>query len=111
MIVRDHFLHDIGTRANHDAGIKITCIHINDAAVGVAQIVHQGGIGFAGGDGQYLTVGGHVHDLRVTGGAVVVFQQVIQALLDCRRVHGPAVGERNVVLQGNRPCQIAVIFP
>ena len=57
MIVRDHFLHDIGTRANHDAGIKITCIHINDAAVGVAQIVHECRIWFAGGNGERLAIG------------------------------------------------------
>ena len=111
MIVRDHFLDHIGTRANHDAGIKITSIHINDAAVGVTKIIHQGRIWFAGCDGQDLPVRLHIRNFGVAGGAVVIFQQMLKALLDCLRVHGPAVGECNIVLQGNCPCQIAVIFP
>ena len=111
MVVRDQLLHNVGAGAGDDAVFKIRRVHIDDAAVGVAQIVHQGGIGFAGGDGQYLTVGGHVHDLRVAGGAVVVFQQVIQALLYGFAVHVPAGGEFHAIPEGDRPDAAAVVCP
>ena len=111
MIVRDHFLDHIGTCANHNASIKITCIHINDAAVGVAKIVHQGRIRFAGCDGQNLTICLHIRNFGVARCAVMVFQQMLKALLDRCCVHDSPIGERDVILQDDRPCQIAVIFP
>ena len=96
MIVRDHFLHDVRTRADDHAGIKIACIDIDDAAVGIAQIVHKRRVRFAGGDGECLTVRLHIRDFGVAGRAVMVFQQMFQALLDRFCVHRVAAGERDV---------------
>ena len=111
MVVRDQLLHNVGAGTGDNAVFKIRRVHIDDAAVGVAQIVHQGRVWLAGGDGQYLTVGGHVHDLRVAGGAVVVFQQVIQALLYGLAVHVPAGGEFYAAAENDRPGAAAVVCP
>ena len=111
MIVRDHICYDIRTCAGDNAGIKIAGIHVNDATVRVAQIVHKCRVRLAGGDGQDLTVRLHVGNFGVAGCAVVVFQQMLKALLYGFRVHLSPAGERNIVLKRDRPREVSVVFP
>ena len=111
MVICDQLLYCIGASTGHNAGIKVGCVHIDDAAVGVTQIVHQGGIGLAGGDGQSLTLCLHIHNFGIAGSAVVVFQQVLQALLHGFAIHIPAGGELHAIPEGNCPGAVAVIGP
>ena len=111
MVVRDQLLYRIGTGTGYNAGFKIRGIHIDDAAVGITQIVHQGRIGLAGGNGQGLPLCLHVHDLGIAGSPVVIFQQVLQALLHGFAVHLPAGRELHALPEGNRPGAVAVIGP
>ena len=109
--VRDHVHHHIGAGADDDACFKVAGIHIDDAAVGVPQIVHQGGIGLAGGDGENLPLCLNVYNLGVAGGTVVDCNQAVQALLDSCSVQLPSVGEGDVVLEGNGPGAVSVATP
>ena len=108
MIVCHQLLDHIGAGADDDAGFKVAGVHVDDAAIGVAQGVHQGGIGLAGGDGQYLAVGLNGGDFRITGSTVVVGQQVLQALLhtaapSIRRPLEKVTPSRRVMIQVQSP--------
>ena len=111
MVVRDHVLHDIGTGAGHDAFVKVGGVHIDDAAVGVAEVVHQSGDRLGGLDGQDLTVGLDALDLGIGGSAVVRFEQMVEALLDSGGVHVAAGGELHAVTQRDRPGAVAIVVP
>ena len=111
MVVGDQLFDGIGAGSGHNTGFKIRSLHIDDAAVGVSQVVHQGGVGLAGGDGQYLPLGLDIQDLGVAGGPVVVFQQMLQALLHGSPVHIPAGGEFHPIPEGNGPGAVAVVGP
>ena len=111
MVVGDQLFDGIGAGSGYNAGFKIRSIHIDDAAVGISQAIHQGGVGLAGGNGQYLPLGLDIHDLGVAGGPVVVFQQMLQALLHSCPVHIPAGGEFHPIPEGNGPGAAAVVGP
>ena len=111
MVVHQHVDGSVGAGADGDAGLKIGGVHVDDAGVGVAEVVHQGGVRLGGDDGQGLAVGLHAHDLGVAGGAVMVLQQVLKALLDGGGIHVAAGGELHAVAQRDGPGVVAVIFP
>ncbi len=111
MVVRDHLHNDIGAGTGNDTCVKITGIHINDAAIGVAQIVHKRRIRLTGGDGQNLSIRLHIRDLGIAGCTVVVLQHMLEALLYSLCIHFPTTGEGDVILKRDRPGQITVVFP
>jgi hypothetical protein len=83
---------DVGSQVVSFGGVDV-----NDAAIGVAQVVHQGGIRLRGLDGQGQAVGLDGLDLRVGGCAVVDLEQMVEALLDSGGVHVAAGGELHAV--------------
>ncbi len=111
MVVGHHVLDGIGAGAHGDARVKVAGIHVDDAAVGVAQVVHQRRQRLLGGDGQHLAVSLDGVDHGVGGRAIVDLQQMLQALLHRRAVHIAAAGELHAVPQGDGPGQVAVVLP
>ena len=111
VMIRLHVGHHIGTRARNDPFFKIGCLHIDDTAVGIAQVVHQRRIGLAGNDGQGLTVCLDLLDLGIFRSAVMICEQMLQTFLDRIAVHRTSAGKRHIVLQCDGPGQITVIFP
>ena len=59
MVVCDDFCCHIGTGADDAAVVGDADFHVDDAAVGLGEIVHQDGVGLGGDDGQLLAVGLH----------------------------------------------------
>ena len=103
MVVRDDFGRHIGTGADDAAVVGDTDFHVDDAAVGLGEIVHQDGVGLGGDDGQLLTVGLHRGDLEVAGGALVDLDQVLETGLDRGSVTLLAVGEADRILDHDLP--------
>lgn len=93
MVVRDDFGRHIGTGADDAAVVGDADLHVDDAAVGLGEIVHQNWVGLGGDDGQLLTVGLHRGDLEVAGSALVDLDQVLETGLDRGGVTLLAVGE------------------
>ena len=104
MVVRDDFGRHIGTGADDAAVVGDADLHVDDAAVGLGEIVHQNGVGLGGDDGQLLTVGLHRGDLEVAGGALVDLDQVLETGLDRGSVTLFAVGEADRILEHDLPC-------
>ena len=97
MIVCDHVFYDVGPRADSDAFLKVRSVHIDDAAIGVAQIVHQSRIGFGCFYGQFLTVGLDALDLGVFRGTVMRLKQMLKTLLDRLCIHIAAGGKFHII--------------
>ena len=111
VIVRLHVGHHIGTCARDDPLVKIGGLNVNDAAVGIPQVIHQRRVGLAGGDRKDLAVCLNIRDLCVSRSPVMIGEQMLQAFLDSFSVHQTSAGKIHIVLQGDGPGQIAVVFP
>ena len=76
-----------------------TCLHVDDGAVRVAQVVDERGLGALRGDGERHAVGLDGIDLKVERGPVVHSEQVVEALLHGLRVHVATAGETHALAQ------------
>ena len=105
MVIRNHVHNDIRAGTGNDTCVEITGIHINDAAVRIAQIVHKCRIRLTCGDGQNLSVRLHIRDLSIAGRTVMVFQHMLEALLYSLCIHRIAALKQDAVAQLKRPHQ------
>ena len=106
MIVRDELSGHKGTGADYNAVLGDALFHVNDAAVCFGEVVHQNGVGLGGDDGQHIAVCLHRGDLQVVCSAFMHLNQMFKAGFDCGSIALPAVGEADVVLQGDLPCAV-----
>ena len=94
-----HGLGNVGAGAGHVAVLGHARLHVDDAAVRVAQVVDERRARLARLDGDGVALGGDVGDLHVAGRTVVLGDQVVEAFLHGLAVHGAAVRELHVVAQ------------
>ena len=110
MVVRLHIRHDVRTCTGNNAVFK-TSFHINDTAIGIAQIVQQGRSWLSRLDDELLPVGLKRSNLEVLLGALVLRNQMLKALLDRSSIHLAAARISHIIAQRDLPGQRIDIFP